>query len=94
MTEHLCDVAYDIQSGHVCRTHQYREVHWRQCSHTSTELHTDMVVQSDLDLGLTLHHHSWQQHRNLTLSITTSETSKQGLVDRKPGEKGWRKNAL
>lgn len=70
------------------RAHQHREVHWGKCSHTGTKVHTHVVVQSDLGLGLTLHHHPWQQHRYLTLSVTSPETSEQSLVERKPGDRG------
>lgn len=72
-------------------THQYGEVHWGKRSHTGTQLHTDVVVQSDLDLGLTLHHHSWQHHRYLALSVASPETSEQGLEERKPEDKGDKK---
>lgn len=68
----------------MCGTYQYRKIHWGKCSHTGTEMHTDVLIQSDLDLSLTLHHHPWQQHWNLTLSEALSETSEQGLVQREP----------
>ena len=72
----------------VCsRAHQHRKVHWRKCSHTGTELYTDVVVQSDLDLGLTLHHQPWQQHRHLTLSTASPKAGEQRLVERQPGDR-------
>jgi len=45
-------------------------------------------VQSDQDLGLSLHHHPRQQHRYPTLSAASPETSEQRLVERKPGDRG------
>lgn len=71
----------------MCGTHQYRKTHWGKCSHTGTKMHTHMLIQSDLDLSLTLHHHPWQQHWNLTLNKALSETSEKGLVEWKPVKK-------
>lgn len=83
------DAAYSTVYVLVCsRPHQHRKVHWRKCSHTGTELYTDVVVQSDLDLGLTLHHQPWQEHRHLTLSTASPEAGEQGLVERQPGDRG------
>lgn len=66
------------QSGQVLR--------WER-SDTGTNMHTHMVVQSDLDLGLTFHHHPWQQHRDSPLSLAPAETGEQSLVERKPGDR-------
>lgn len=71
----------------MCRTHQYRKISWGKCSYTGTEMHTHMLIQSDLDLSLTLHHYPWQQHWKLTLNKALSETSEQGLVQWKPVKK-------
>lgn len=51
-------------------------------------MHTDVLMQRDLDLGLTLHHHAGQPDRHLTLSVALSETTKQGLEERKPEGRG------
>lgn len=81
-------ISITVCCGLVRRPHQHGEVHWGKCSHTGTKLHTDVLVQSDLGLGLTLHHHPGQQHRYMTLSMASSETSKQGLVERRPANRG------
>lgn len=69
------------------RSHQYRKILWRKCSHTGTKMHTHVLIQSDLDLGLTLHHHPWQQHWKLPLNKTLSETGENGLVQWKPAKR-------
>lgn len=49
-----------------------------------------MVVQSDLDLGLTFHHHPWQQHWDTPLSVAPPETGEQSPEEREPGDKAQR----
>lgn len=77
---------YSELNSCACGSYQHRKVDWRKRSHTGTELHTHVVVESDLDLGLTLHH-PWQAHRYCTLGIATTETSEQGFVEGRPGDK-------
>lgn len=50
-------------------------------------MHTHVLMQSDLDLGLTLHHHPWQQHWKLPLNKAFSETGENGLVQWKPAKR-------
>lgn len=69
------------------RSHQYRKILWGKCSHTGTKMHTHVLIQSDLDLGLTLHHHPWQQDWKPPLSKALSETGENGLVQWKPAKR-------
>lgn len=71
----------------MCGAHQYRKILWGKCSHTGTKMYTHVLIQSDLDLGLTLHHHSWQQHWKLPLNKALSETGENGLVQWKPAKR-------
>lgn len=86
METHLTSLHVEILTNTICSTHQCRKADWGKCSHTGTKMHTHVLIQSDLDLSLTLHHHPRQQHWNLTLNKALSETSEQGLVQRQPGK--------
>lgn len=71
----------------MCGSHQHRKIQWGKCSHTGTKMHTHVLIESDLGLGLTLHHNSWQQHHNQPLNKALSETSEHGLVQWKPAKR-------
>lgn len=71
-------------------TYQRGQVRRRECSNTGTKVHAHMVVQSDLDLGLTFHHHPWQQHWDTPLSVAPPETGEQSPEEREPGDKAQR----
>lgn len=66
-------------------TYQHGQIRGRECSNAGTKVHTHMVVQSDLDLGLAFHHHPWQEHRRSPLRVAPPETCEQSLVERQPG---------
>lgn len=71
-------------------TYQRGQVRRRECSNTGTKVHAHMVVQSDLDLGLTFHHHPCQQHWDTPLSVAPPETGEQSPEEREPGDKAQR----